>query len=323
MNALDSVESGSGCAAQLACPSCGCVKLTVIGRIPGSDVFAGRQLAQPLEGGSLYRCRKCHLSFRSPTRTEPELNALYRDGSQEAWVSNAARRRDWRIASAWIRDVLPKGSSILDVGCFDGAFLETLGPAYRWFGIEIQKDAREKACARGVDIIASNHDELAGLPGEFDGIVAFDLIEHVHNPTMFLSTLSKATRRSGVVIVSSGNSDAWTWRVMGSSYWYCAIGEHICFINPRWCEIVAPRVGLHMEGQARFSHADASILQKLGESARNLAHHVAPEVTAWMRTRGLGGKDARRFPTLAEYPPSWMSARDHFLFLGRREYRLR
>lgn len=300
------------------CPSCGSVVLRRVGKIPSSDVFAGQQLPEPLDGGYLYKCTECYLSFRFPVRSESKLEALYRKGSEDAWTCDPTKREDWRIASLWIRKLLPQGSSILDVGCFDGEFLGTLSSSYRLFGVEIQEGARYKASARGVKIIAKRHEELEGASKRFDGIVSFDVIEHVRNPVSFLAKLSNVVHPSGIVIVSSGNSEAGTWRFMGSRYWYCTIAEHISFISPRWCDAVISSVGLRVESQQRFSHASVGFSRKLGETTRNLAYYTIPGATSWLRKRGFGGKDVQHCRALADHPPSWMSARDHFIFLTRK-----
>ena len=300
------------------CPTCGPAHLKTIGKIPASNIFAGRQLIEPLDGGRLYLCTKCHLAFRFPILPEQEMNALYIGGAEETWTSKPSNREDWRIARLWIRELLPQGSSILDVGCFDGAFLDTLDPTYQRFGVEIHQHACNKAKSRGVNIIASRHEDLPEISEKFDAVVSFDLIEHVPDPVKLLRALSNAVRPCGMVILSSGNFDAMTWRIMGSRYWYCAIAEHISFISPRWCDLVIPEVGLAIERQRRFSHARTGILGKFGDAAKNLMHYVAPCTTVWLREKGLGHRDVRHFPSLAEHPPSWMSARDHFIFLGRR-----
>lgn len=300
------------------CPSCGCSAPRSMGKIPASDVFAGRRLDKPLDGGGLYRCRRCRLAFRFPLRSEQELDELYQSGIEDAWSANPAARNDWQIAGRWLSDSLVAGSSVLDVGCFDGRFLETVGNGYRRCGIEIHSAAASRASSKGIEIVGQHYRQLATMNRKFDAIVSFDLIEHVPDPVSFLALLSGALATAGLAIVSSGNVDAWSWRIMGSRYWYCTISEHISFISPRWCRLALPAAALDLQRQARFSHGGDGPLRSANEAAANLAYRLFPGGIAWMRRHGVGGKDVSRHPALAEHPPSWMMARDHFIFMARR-----
>lgn len=302
----------------LTCPACRSADVKKIGEIPSSDIFAGRRLPEPLDGGWLFSCKECHLSFRFPRKTQEELDALYQAGSIVAWTAEPSQRVDWKMATVWVKGNLPPGSSVLDVGCFDGSFLRDLGSGYRRFGVEIHPEARKKAAIAGVTIVARRHEELAQVSKKFDAIFAFDLIEHVPDPLRFLTLASDSLRPSGILVLSSGNSDAPSWRLMGARYWYSAISEHISFINPQWCRVAAPRAHLYIERLTPFSHCQAPLQRKILESVINLAYRASPRSAAWMRRRGFGAKDALRFPVLADHPPSWMSSHDHLMLFARR-----
>lgn len=303
----------------LACPGCRSADVKKLGEIPSSDIFAGRRLPEPIDGGWLFSCKECHLAFRFPRKSQEELDALYQAGSIAAWSVEPSQRVDWEMAIAWVKDNLPPGSSVLDVGCFDGSFLQRLGSGYRRFGVEIYPDARQKAAIAGVTIVGRRYEELAQVEAQFDAVFAFDLIEHVPDPRRFLTLASDSLKPSGKMVLSSGNSDAPSWRVMGSHYWYCAISEHISFVNPQWCRQTVPQANFYIVRMTRFSHCAARIDRKIFESVSNLAYRASPRSAAWIRRRGFGAKDVRRFPVLANHPPSWMSARDHFMLFAKKD----
>ena len=58
---------------------------------------------------------------------------------------------------------------ILDVGCFDGGFLDSLGSRYERHGIEINEQASQEAQRKGVDIIGTDFSDLEKLSGSYDG----------------------------------------------------------------------------------------------------------------------------------------------------------
>lgn len=300
---------------RLKCVCCGSDALVSLGTIPPSIYFAGRLLSMPLEGGSLYRCGACGLAFRYPRLDKTELDALYSRGSVENWQSAPAARVDWQSARQWVSQYLPTEGNILDVGCFDGGFLRTIGPTYGRYGIEIHEAASAKARKDGVRLIGTDFTDLPETKVVFDAVTSFDVIEHTHDPFAFLSSLAGATRKNGLIIISTGNSDSPSWRLLGASYWYCSIGEHLSFINPRWCKWAAPRLGIELKQVIKFSHANETWQRWAGEALKNLFYAASPRGFSLLRRMGLGKAEYREHKELMSQPPYWISAKDHFICL--------
>lgn len=296
------------------CPDCeGAV--TSIGFIPATDMFAGRSLDRPLSGGHLYRCNQCSLGFRWPQLSKEQLDSLYEQGHELNWTAPLKSRRDWRIARGWIRQDLAPESRVLDVGCFDGGFLEPLVGSYSCHGIEIHASARHRAEQKGVEVIGSDFSAIAGA---FDCITAFDVIEHIRRPESFLNDCLAAVKSGGWVIISTGNLDAFTFRLMGSRYWYCTIAEHVSFINPAWYSRLANTLNYRVTKQNSFTHSNASLPKRIQETANNLLYRFGGPGFRLLRELGMGGKNVKTHPELADHPPSWMSANDHFIVLLRK-----
>ncbi len=291
------------------CPDCG-GKVISIGPIPPTDFFAGRMQEHHLPGGTLYRCRECSLGFRWPRLSKEQLDTLYTQGSEVNWPATVDSRRDWRIARDWIQKRVPNDSRILDVGCFDGGFLERLVSSHRCFGIEIHPAARHRAEQNGIDVIGSDFSAIAGT---FDCITAFDVIEHVERPTSFLSDCLAAVKTDGWVVISTGNLDAFTFRLMASRYWYCTIAEHISFVSPTWFSGLAGTLDFRIIQQTTFAHSNTSQLGRIREAANNLLYRFGGPAFRTLRNLGMGGKDVSTNPELADHPPVWGSARDHFM----------
>ena len=244
-----------------------------------------------------------------------ELDALYRAGASENWQHSSGARSDWALASRWINDL--KGvKSVLDVGCFDGQFLASLDGVER-FGVEIHEAATERAKSRGIKIVGADYESLAGFSRCFDVVTAFDVIEHVHDPGYFVRLLVDAVKPGGAVIISTGNTDALSWRFMGSRYWYCTIPEHISFINPRWCNWLADKLGLEIDRVQTFSHKQGARPEKIKNLVKNVAYRLAPGLAAFARRRGMGGVDVSGDGALLLTPPNWLTARDHFIVMMR------
>ena len=300
------------------CTDCGSSDVLHIGKIPAANIFAGRVLPELLDGGHLWCCDTCHLIFRWPTLGRAELNVLYAGGAGDTWGGPPTKREDWHIAERWLHRVLSKGSAILDVGCFDGGFLDRLGDAYERYGIEIHPAACQRAETKGITMIGTNFESFSCAPASLDCITAFDVIEHVHQPAQFLKSCCDLVKPGGWIMVATGNADSPSFRFMGARYWYCTIAEHLSFISPRWCYRLADKLGLSIEEYEFFSHGRRNWFYCLLELIKNILYRLMPEFFAWLRQQGFGKKDVSIHPELAANPPGWMTAKDHFIILFRK-----
>lgn len=265
----------------------------------------------------MYRCRQCSLGFRWPRLDKDKLDSLYSQGNELTWTAPVDSRRDWGIARGWIKERLPVGSRILDVGCFDGGFLEPLASLYRCYGVEIHSAARKRAQGKNIEVVGQ---DFSSVRGTFDCITAIDVIEHVQQPKKFLSDCLAAVKEGGLVLISTGNLDALTFRLKGSRYWYCTIAEHISFVSPTWFSRLAEALGYRILKQENFAHGDISWSQRTREVASNLLYRIVPLGFRALRKLGMGGKNVKIYPELADHPPSWMSACDHFMVLVQKRW---
>jgi SAM-dependent methyltransferase len=72
---------------------------------------------------------------------------------------------------------------ILDVGCADGRLLSKLSPTYERFGIEMNRQMRERCEREGIQIIANSiyDSRLGEFRGAFDVVLAVAVLEHVRD----------------------------------------------------------------------------------------------------------------------------------------------
>jgi 2-polyprenyl-3-methyl-5-hydroxy-6-metoxy-1,4-benzoquinol methylase len=252
----------------VACRCCGATRTRLVGRGARGRKFAGARLKPELDGGQLYRCPRCDLLMRHPLLSAAQYLSLYAPSAGDHWT-RAALRPDQQRVCAYLQQLLPKGGTVLDVGCSSGDLLHALGARYTKYGVEPSADACTRAQALGVQVLSATveglaerlvHDDL-----KFDVITAVDVIEHVPNPLAFLQALAPHLRAGGRIIVSTGNSRTWAWRLCGPAYYYAHYFEHVSFISERWCRYVAQQ-GLQAEVlHARFRY-DTAV--QLGVTAR-------------------------------------------------------
>lgn len=290
----------------LTCRGCGSNALQFLGPLPSVCTFAGRSHDPPIKGGGLHRCNHCEFVFRHPLLTEHEYADLYRNGSVSVWHSEG-RRRDFEIVRGYLASTAV-GATILDVGCYTGNLLAGLPSQYRLFGIEPNIAAAAMAAQRGITIVAENADDMHPDSRRFDAITACDVIEHVADPIKFLTRLRSQLSAGGKLLITTGDSDVWLWRVAGSAFWYCFFPEHISFIGQKWLAKNAGRAGLRIDNMVSFNYRyDRFTFGQAKLMAAGLCYSTFPDFY-----RRLYLKATRR--TAPEFsPPGCGASKDHLL----------
>jgi len=100
-----------------------------------------------------------------------------------------------------------KTGTLLDFGCGSGWFLEIAKKYYNSYGIEYSDQLRE-VLDKNYQIKAFK--DFSNLPKnlKFDIITAFDVIEHVENPILFLRMVKKRLKKNGIALIYTPNKDS-------------------------------------------------------------------------------------------------------------------
>ncbi|MDW8337144.1 MAG: methionine biosynthesis protein MetW [Tepidimonas sp.] len=162
-----------------------------------------------------------------------------------------------RLIQHLIAQLVPPGSSVLDLGCGDGALLEHLRRTRgcRGYGIELD-DAQVLACLkRGLDVLQFNLEEGLSMFADdsFDVVLQIDTLPHLRNAETMLRETARVGRSA---IVAFPNFAHWPnrLRVLAGRMpvtkrlpyqWYdtpnIRVGTFADF------EVLARRLGLHVE----------------------------------------------------------------------------
>ena len=105
------------------------------------------------------------------------------------------------------KDAFP-GSTVLDMGCFDGYWSEKLsGLGYRVTSIDIEKHYPKTQI---VDLDKS----LPFADASFDLVWSTDVIEHLDSPSATAQEIKRILKPKGIMIVSTNNSFFWIYPIM-------------------------------------------------------------------------------------------------------------
>jgi 2-polyprenyl-3-methyl-5-hydroxy-6-metoxy-1,4-benzoquinol methylase len=148
---------------------------------------------------SFCRCEECGLSFFDPATPGPA--ALYAELAHFPWYYSP-EKEEYRLAARRVN----AGQSVLEVGCGVGRFTHYLTKP-RYVGLEFNEDAVRTASAAGLDVRDESIEKFASShENEFDVVCAFQVLEHVADPSSFMSACVACARPGGLVMFAVPNS---------------------------------------------------------------------------------------------------------------------
>ncbi len=132
-----------------------------------------------------------------------------------------------------IADIVEPHSSVLDLGCGDGALLAYLAEAkhVQAVGVDVSQKAVERARSRGVQAYVADITEEGYRPQQvYDYVLLSEVLEHLEDPEDLLLRLKGFVRRG--LLVSVPNIGFWPYRLrllLGRFpvQWALHPGEHL------------------------------------------------------------------------------------------------
>lgn len=249
----------------LACRSCGGA-LVDLGPCPANS--AG------IEPGRLYRCRQCDLGQRHPIPAPKALAAMYRETAPTQMDYEYEKNAAWSAARGMLLSRHGENADItvLDVGCHTGAFLSGLPATWRRFGIESAREplriARE---THAVTLIGERIEEIdPRWQRQFDAVAMFDVLEHLVDPAAGIAAALGLVKPGGILLVSTANLDAWTWRWLGSGHWYLQTEQHLCVLSRTFLSHVASQHGAKLADLQAIPHRREAMALRFNQALQAL-----------------------------------------------------
>ena len=187
----------------------------------------------PKGRANYFRCNSCETIFQFPLPTIQEMmsyaNTEYDNGMYKEYLKADELKYstfEYRLEKTLqiFSHVNKQGKShlrILDVGCSNGRFIDVaLKNGHEAWGLEFSESAIAAASPNIQERIihgdANTIDEL-GMES-FDVVTAFDLIEHLFDPTTFLRNLRKVTSKNGIVVFTTPDASSPLRLIMGKNW---------------------------------------------------------------------------------------------------------
>jgi len=137
-----------------------------------------------------------------------------------------------------IRSTKPSGK-LFEIGCGRGKLLNELKRYYAISGIDISSSAVLEASK----LIGKNHlkvldIEKESINGKYDIILAFDVLEHLKNPSKALFKIKKSLKKNGVFIFSVPNNYGLFGKLMTSFFNYIDKTHVSTYERDKWIRIM-------------------------------------------------------------------------------------
>lgn len=179
----------------------------------------------------------------------------------------------WTVANKYLTCLWDKTDepSILDIGCYEGLFLNALPSNWHKFGIEPSVKAQAVLDVSGIQVIANYlTDSFSEWHGQFDVVCLFDVFEHLHDPLQGMINALKYLKLGGRLLVSTANADSWTWKWVGTDHWYIDTPLHISFATPKYFKWFCKKTPAALCRIQRICHRVGSYHQKFSDSIVSL-----------------------------------------------------
>src|SRR5437016_9987878 len=104
-----------------------------------------------------------------------------------------------------LRELLPRGKALLEVGCHAGVLLDRFrGQGWSVSGVEPDGSAANFARSHyRLDVTASTLEDAGYDPGTFDAVVMLHVIEHLDDPAGTVGAIARVLRPGGFLVVET------------------------------------------------------------------------------------------------------------------------
>ena len=201
------------------------------------------------------RCTTCGLGSAEPRDFQPEAyytEDYFNGGHADGYSDYAGSEHVLRAEFARVVDVLkqhcPPGGRLLEIGSAYGFFLKEAQSSFDIHGIELAKDAVDACHRAGLQNVHQgvvDEDILARI-GPVDAVVLLDVIEHLPDPFETLRLCNKILKPGGVILITTGDFDAFMARLTGRHWRLMTPPQHLWYFSRMSFSHIASSLALKM-----------------------------------------------------------------------------
>lgn len=194
------------------------------------------------------RCTRCALLQQFPR--PPDTSALYSDYPIHAAKSPLFKLlRRVVMADMYFSPARKVHATLLDYGCGDGGFLDTLSTRRDLRLIGYERGAAQAAhvqAALGVPIHSTRSALLASEEGNVDVLTLHMVLEHVLDPGEVFADAQRLLKPQGTMYVVVPDAESFEARLFGKKWHSLDAPRHICFPGKPHIQELAQQYGFDL-----------------------------------------------------------------------------
>lgn len=185
----------------------------------------------------IVQCASCDLIFTNPM---PKMEMYYQATEDDVYEQYAPQQV--LTAKKVLNRIRKEKSSgkLLDVGCATGVFLNEASQYFQVEGIELSKWSAERASKKFT--IHSKPLSAFDWKEKYDVITLFGVIEHFEDPRIEMEAAFRALRPGGLLVLYTGDVDAFLPKLLGKSWWWYQ-GMHLFYFSKRTLSRLLKTIG--------------------------------------------------------------------------------
>ena len=223
-----------------------------------------------------WRCEGCALLNIDPVPSPETLGLAYPD-SYHAYHPHATRlarilkKRYWSRKAARLTRLVPRGGSVLDVGCATGDLLvelKALGVT-DVTGIDFNERVVALAREKDVNVFQGDFDTCSFDEKRFDLIVMTNFIEHVYDPIASMRRARDLLKPGGQLVGETPNWASWDYYLFRRYWGGYHTPRHLHLFNRSSLGVLGERSGFVMRGMTNIlqpAHWALSVQNRLQAS---------------------------------------------------------
>jgi 2-polyprenyl-3-methyl-5-hydroxy-6-metoxy-1,4-benzoquinol methylase len=217
----------------------------------------------------LVKCKSCNFVYSKQKPTKEELDEVYDnyDYSMENSSPTSASIKKYKDICNYLMS-LGKISSVLDIGCGKGAWLNIFKEfGCNTFGTEYNDDLKTFASSIGHTMLDGGLFPIVKKDQKFDLIIFTEVIEHIQNPNEVLSYFNSILSNNGLIFITTPNFSAIERHFLRGKWKNVMYPEHLSYYTPATLNHVLKKNGYSKISLYTENISIFVILESLGFSS--------------------------------------------------------